>query len=210
MKITSVFSPLAVVLFVGTVLIWLPQRAEARIGERRDSLERRLLSSGGIVYRDETVEKNRRRGMPYTKYMDYMGDSAEVRIYFKTSDGRNPSSSELEEKRMGEGWDLHVVYVSGKSVLEVYKRSQAMSEHEKNHLLIRQGQGSFWKRLEKAERAELISAFGAELISDDGRIRASKMRGSGMLFVDADVDEKLAKMNESDLQKKAPVSVEGF
>jgi hypothetical protein len=193
----------------------LPQSAEARIGERRESLERRLFGSGGIVYREELTQQNRQKGMPYLRYMDYLGGSAEVRVYFKTADGRNPSSSELEEKQMGAGWDLHVVYVNGKSVLEVYQRSHEMSEHEMNHLLLQQGQGSFWKRLGKEEKAEVVSAFGFDMIRDDGNVRAKELRlknkGRGaLLFVDSGIDESLAKLNESDLQKKAPISVDGF
>ena len=37
----------------------------ARIGEERLALERRLLKSGGYQYRDEKVIENRRKGMPY-------------------------------------------------------------------------------------------------------------------------------------------------
>lgn len=189
---------------------WLPQSVEARIGERRESLERRLFSSGGIIYRDDAIQRNRQRGMPYMKYRDYLGGSAEERVYFKTADGRSPSSSELDEKKMGDGWDLHVVYVNGASVLEVYKRSQAMSEHERNHLLVQLSQGSFWRVLEKSEKAETVSAFGIDMVRDDGKVRAKKIGNDAILVVESDIDESLAELNESDLQKKAPVSVQGF
>jgi hypothetical protein len=197
-------------LFVCIALVWSPLEAEARIGERKDTIERRLFSSGGIIYRDDATRQNRQRRMPYLKYLDFFGGSSEVRVYFKTADGRKPASSELEEKNMGDGWDLHVVYVNGKSVLEVYKRSQKMSEHELNYLLTQAAQGSFWKRVEKDEMAEAVSAFGFEMVRDDGSVRSKKLGGDSILFVASGVDERLAKLNDSDLQEKAPVSVDGF
>ena len=83
---------------------------EGRVGESRSELERRLFNSGGIVYRDDNIKSNRLRGMPYTKYMDFMPDSTEIRIYYKTEDGRKPKSSDMEEKRVQPGWDIHVLY----------------------------------------------------------------------------------------------------
>ena len=188
----------------------MPQKVTARIGERREAIERRLFSSGGIVYRDDATLRNRQKGMPYLRYLDYLEGSADVRVYFKTPDGRKPASSELKEKTMGDGWDLHIIYVGGRSILEVYQRNQAISEHEMNYLLTKQAQGSFWKRLEKEEKVEVISAFGFDMIRDDAAVRAKKVMGNSILFVDSDADEGLAKLNESDLQEKAPISVEGF
>ncbi|HAV12887.1 MAG TPA: hypothetical protein DCX06_05255 [Opitutae bacterium] len=185
-----------------------PSSSEARIGERREEIERRLTGSGGIIYRNDETEQARRKGMPYMQYMELLGSSADVRIYFKTADGRRPTTSELESKRMNTGWDLHVVYVNGKSVAEVYKRSQAMSEYELNQLIAMQGGGSGWKKLGKGAAEE--SAFGYEMESGDGSVRAKKLGGDSILFVDAKVDSALAEMNTNDLLEKAPLSVNGF
>ena len=46
--IVSVFAELVIASL-------LPFTLDARIGERRESIERRLFSSGGIVYRDDTI-----------------------------------------------------------------------------------------------------------------------------------------------------------
>ena len=56
----------------------------ARIGEERLQLEQRLNISGGFQYREENVLSNRKRGMPYQKYLDYLPDRTEIRIYYKT------------------------------------------------------------------------------------------------------------------------------
>jgi hypothetical protein len=208
MKYPHIKGTLALVM-TGMVLTALtPAPAEARIGDRRESLERRLFASGGVMYRDDIVEEARRKGMPYMPFIEFFEGAADVRIYFKTADGRRPTSSELEKNRMNAGWDIHVVYVNGKSMLEIYKRSQGLSEFEFNQLIALQGNGSGWKKLEKGE-AE-ASAFGYEMESNDGSVRAKKLGGDRLLFVDAKVDVGLAEMNESDLLEKAPISVNGF
>lgn len=202
---------LLAVLLAGILLsFFAPNSANARIGERKESIERRLFSSGGIVYRDDATETNRQKGMPYLKYSELFPDSATIRIYFKTSDGRRPTSSELEEKRLSSGWDLHVVYVSGKSVLEVYKRSHGLSEYEFNQLMAIHARGSFWKRVTKEEKADMVSAFGFDMVRDDGQVRAKKIGGDAVMFFDSEMDIGLAEMNTTDQQEKAPVSVDGF
>ena len=162
------------------------------------------------MYRDDTIEESRRKGMPYAQYLEYLPSSSDVRIYFKTSDGRRPTSSELGDRRMSAGWDLHVVFVNGKSAIEVYKRSQGMTEQEFNRLMAIHAGGSFWKRLGKEDKDEVVSAFGFEMIRDDGLVRARKLGRDSVLFFDTEIDVELAKMKTSDLQEKAPVSVDGF
>ena len=148
--------------------------------------------------------------MPYAQYLEYLPSSSDVRIYFKTSDGRRPTSSELSDRRMSAGWDLHVVFVNGKSAIEVYKRSQGMTEQEFNRLMAIHSGGSFWKRLGKEDKDEVVSAFGFEMIRDDGLVRARKLGRDSVLFFDTKIDVELAEMKASDLQEKAPVSVDGF
>ncbi|MDB4345771.1 hypothetical protein OAA45_00435 [bacterium] len=203
-----------------SVILWAgfltPTEVKARIGESQRSIEGRLLSSGGIVYRDDAVEANRRKGMPYARYTDYWPSSVSVRIYFKTADGRKPTSSEVDSNKMSAGWDLHVVYMNGKSVMEVYKRSQGMTPFEFNQLLAIHSGGSFWKKVEgkdkeeKEEGIEIVSAFGADMVRDDGLVRAKKMGSDTLMVVDAVVDVRLAGLKESDLSGKAPLSVSGF
>ncbi len=197
------------------LLFALSSTAEARIGERKESIERRLFASGGIMYRDDAVEANRRRGMPYLKYVELIAASTDIRIYYKTANGRRPSSKELEAKRVLPGWDMHVLYVNGKSAVEVYKRSQAMTEYEFNQLLAIQANGSYWKKKAKEPNAvdgkpvKDPSAFGYEMQTDNKVVRAKKM-GNAMIFFDSKLDVMLAEMNDSDQIEKAPVSVNGF
>jgi hypothetical protein len=197
------------VFCASAVITEFSSTAEARIGDARESIERRLFASGGIVYRDDAMEATRRRGMPYMQYFELLSGSADVRIYFKTADGRRPTSSELEDRKVLAGWDLHVVYVNGKSAIEVYKRSQGMSEFEFNQLLALHAGGSFWKKLKKGVEAE-PSAFGYDMFRDDGVVRGKKLGNDRVMFFDARIDQSLAEMNASDLLEKAPLSVSGF
>lgn len=185
---------------------------DARIGESKNALESRLIGSGGIVIRNDEVEGNRRKGMPYVQYLPYLEGSVELRIYYKTDDGRKPNSSELDANNQLPGWDLHVVYVRGKSAIEVYKRSQGISEYEMNELLARQAGGAYWTRKEKAKAdvEEDPSAFGYDMVRSDAAVRAKRLGGDSLMVFDADVDRGLANLKESDLIEKAPVSVGGF
>lgn len=185
---------------------------DARIGESKNALEARLLGSGGIVMRDDEMEENRQRGMPYVQYLPYLEGSVLLRIYYKTDDGRNPKSSELDLRRQLPGWNLHVVYVQDKSAIEVYKRSQGITEYEMNELLARQGAGGYWKRKEKSapDSVEDPSAFGYDMVRSDNAVRAKRIGGDTLLIIDADVDRGLANLKESDLIQKAPLSANGF
>jgi hypothetical protein len=185
---------------------------DARIGESRNEVESRLFGSGGIVLRDAEAEANRQKGMPYLQYLDYLEGSVEVRIYFKTDDGRTPKSSEIDVKRQSAGWNLHVVYVRGKSAIEVYKRSQSISEFEMNELLARQAGGAYWMRKEKPKEGDEIapSAFGYDMERSDGAVRAKRLGGDAFMIFDTLADVGLANLKESDLMQKAPVSIGGF
>ncbi len=190
-------------------LVSLVPPLQARIGESRSTIERRLFDSGGIVYRDDAIEQARMRGKPYLGLFPLMPDSTELRIYFKTADGRSPSSTELDARRMGDGWDLHVLYVGGKSVLELYERSQGMTDHEFNQLLAVHAGGSYWKRVKRGEATE-PSVLGYDMVRDDGAVRAKRLGGTTLLLIDPDLDNQLAEMQEAKRQENAPVSVEGF
>lgn len=200
----------------------LSSTVEARIGESKSILEKRLLASGGLVYRDEAIIEARRRGMPYEGLFDYVVSDIDVQVYHKSaSKGKKALRSKFSAKRMLPGWDLHVVYVNGRSVLEIYQRSPKMTEQEQNLLLHMQGQGSRWSRVEKgqqevggdvpdsAREKKELSVFGYEMIRNDKAVRA-KLVKNGILFVDAEMDAKFAIARDDDRNSSAPESVSGF
>lgn len=113
---------------------------------------------------------------------------------------------------MTAGWDLHVIYVRGVSVLEFYKRSQALSSYEFNQLLALQTGGTYWTKVnsKEAPEDEPPSAVGYDMATNDGKIRGKKMGGNGLIFVDAEFDAGLARAYETAQQEDAPTSVNGF
>ena len=50
---------------------------------------------------------------------------------------------------MLEGWNLHILFVQGKSVIELYKRSDRITEFEFIQLLNLQSGNSFWEKKAK-------------------------------------------------------------
>ena len=118
------------------------------------------------------------------------------------------------------GWDLHVVYINGKSFIELYERSPKMTEQESNMLLLLQGDGKRWSKREAdglaaeevadtAAARKKLTAFGFQMVRNDGVVRAKKM-GNGILFVDAEKDAKFAHARVDERNSDAPESVNGF
>lgn len=184
----------------------------ARIGETRSTLEKRLVNSGGVQYRETSILENRMKGMPYNKYKEYYPKSTDLRIYYKTSDGRQPKASEMQVRGMLEGWDLHVIYLDGVSVMEIYRRSKTITEFEFIYLLNFQAGGSYWKKAADMEPLEddEESAFGFEFIRDDKKVRAKKLGGNGFMVFTSELDRGFAEALKADLKSMAPKSVNGF
>ena len=207
---------IALVTVTGLVMSVMPRIADARVGESRAAFENRLFKNGGISYRNRNERESRRKGGPYTSYLKYLGNSAEVRIYFKSDDGRELTQSDVDNRSLGSGWEVHVLYVRGKSVLELYKRTGSISEYEMNALLGILGDGAYWKKVEKTqviegepEEEEPVSAFGFDYLRSDEAVRAKKS-GGGLMVFQKQLDEFLAKQHESKLIQSAPQSVQGF
>jgi len=191
---------------------------EARIGDSQQEFERRLATADGIAYRDEAIIAARRKGMVYEEYLSYLISNYELKIYYKPAENdRKALRSQFDVKRKLPGWEVHVLYINGKSAMELYQRSQPMSDQERNLLLLLQGDGKQWmkngnERLDsnssnKEEASQ--SAFNFQMVRSDGQVRAAVARG-GLLFVDAQRDTQLAQVREEALDTSAPESVSGF
>jgi hypothetical protein len=185
---------------------------QARIGEDRLTFEKRLNSSGGYQYRSENVLSNRKRGMPYNKFLDLMPAQSEIRIYYKTLDGRKPLSKDIQTNRMLEGWDIHVVFVGGKSVLELYRRSSNMNELEFTALLKLQAGNSFWEKKEQVKEGDppLVSAFSFDYERNDKLMRARKVGSSQLIFFSSQFDVFLAEGYKQSQMDALPQSIKGF
>ena len=176
----KIFPYLSVTFFIAQTVLHL----DARIGDERLALEKRLLRSGGYQYREENVLSNRRKGMPYVKFEEYFPDRADLRIYYKTVDGRKPLSKDIKTSSMLEGWNLHVLYVQGQSVMEVYRRSEIITEFEFIHLLNLQSGSSFWEKKSDKELDENeFSTFGFDLQRNDKLLRAKKIGSNAVMIL---------------------------
>ena len=68
---------------------------------------------------------------------------------------------------MLEGWNLYVLFAQGKSVMEVYKRSEKITEFEFIHLLNLQS-GNLWeKKTDKELNDGEYSTFGFDMQRND-------------------------------------------
>ena len=203
----KIFPYLSVTFFIAQTVLHL----DARIGDERLALEKRLLRSGGYQYREEKVLSNRRKGMPYVKFEEYFPDRADLRIYYKTVDGRKPLSKDIKTSSMLEGWNLHVLYVQGKSVMEVYRRSEIITEFEFIHLLNLQSGSSFWEKKSDKELDENeFSTFGFDLQRNDKLLRAKKIGSNAVMIFSSGFDHLIKKMIREDQMENAPSSTEGF
>ena len=172
--------------------------------------------------------------MPYLEYEEYYPKPYEVRLYFKPADGRRPKPEELANNKLTQafdrrsparkplsainttqkkldGWELHVLYVKGSSVLEVYKKTSDITEFEIKHLLVLQAGRSFWQESTPEDLPDgKFSALGFQLVRDDGQLRAKKLGSRAIMIFRTQTDEFFHTAQQKDQTQLAPESIEGF
>ncbi len=190
---------------------------QARPGETRSTLERRLLADRTAVkVSSRDVEaKLDDRSVPYKHLYDHLPEGAEHEIYFKPAENVKASQGDLEENRFPDGWEVHVIYFKDRSVFEAYRRNgSGITRFEQEGLLsLNKGQ-SFWKKVDKNQAKP--SAIGYEYERDDGEVRALRNRNYFILYlpefdelVFASMEEKRTE-DEEEAKEKAPDSLAGF
>jgi len=225
---------LAAYFFAGISIAAISSPISARIGDSKSNLESRLLKANGIVLREDSLLENRQTGMPYLEYEEYFPKPYEVRLYFKPADGRRPKPEELANNKLTQafdrrsparkplsaidttqkkldGWELHVLYVKGNSVLEVYKKTSDITEFEIKHLLVIQAGKSFWQESTPQDLPDgKFSALGFQLARDDGQLRAKKLGSRAIMIFRTQTDEFFHAAQQKDQTQLAPESIEGF
>ena len=191
------------------ILALTSMEVQGRVGEERSKLEIRLFRSGGLQIKEDKLIMQKQKGVSYLKFEPYFPSSTEIRLYYKTMDGRRPKPSELEN-RVPEGWVLHVIYYKGVSVLEVYQKNGKIDEFEKNHLLDFQRENSFWVETSKEASIQTASCFQHDFIRNDQTTKAKILGNSSMIFFSSDFDLALARAKEEEQRKSAPDSIKGF
>ena len=222
-----------IILFF-SFIFWIAGDLGARIGEKRSTLESRLLKSNGIVLRSDEIIEERQTGMPYLDYEVFFPKPYEVKLYFKSSDGSRPKQDELKTNNLKqafdrmappkkplstldssvkklEGWELHVLYIQGISVLEVYKKTTSITEQELKYLLALQSGKSFWTESTSANLPEgKHSALGFDFARADHYLRAKKLTSRSIMFFRTQTDEFFHKALLKEREEEAPESIKGF
>lgn len=190
---------------------FLLNSVSARIGETKSSIETRLSKSGGFLVKEESIIKNKQRGMPYHKYYDFLPKETEILLYHKTVDGEMLNYKERKISGMLSGWDVHIIYVEKKSVLEIYRRNVKINSLELPALLKLQSGQSFWEEKNDQEiDAQEFSAFGFDYFRNDKKLRAKKIGSNTLLFISMEFDQFLKKQFLTEQMEALPLSIKGF
>ena len=97
------------------------------------------------------------------------------------------------------------------SVLEIYKRSEKITEFEFIHLLNLQSNGSFWEKKSDNELEDNeYSTFGFELLRNDKMLRAKKNRIQCGDDFSSGFDHLLKKQSETIKWKMPHLVLTGF
>ena len=216
----SPFLSLALVVLLGGVYL-LPELS-ARIGERRATIEGRLLHRelGKIVPGDRAEQLMSRA--PYHRGLSIPREtgapfyaSGELVIYFKSDEPGREKVDEISGNRFPPGWFFHVFYVNGSSVLECYQRNgRDLSEFERNAILGLNRGDSTWKAVE--EEDQKTTFFGYDFELESGRVRAKVGRNTLLVF-QTSLDEAIyhrrgaqAAFERRDAEARTPASITGF
>lgn len=219
-----------VALGAAVVAAGLATKAHARIGDTEAQMDARILQPG--LGKNFSWPKDMRRGEleriqremptgPFAYLLPGEADGWREQIFWKTAVRGQMSG--------GDGWRVHVYYLKGRSVLELYKREGAkLNEFEVNGLLAVVRGGQAWRKVEgkKDPKAagDTVIGYDFELGDDgEGTVRAKQQGDWLMIFHKRfddylierkarwDANEDLRKAEERTRnQQTAPASLEGF
>ena len=93
-----------------------------------------------------------------------------------------------------------------------------MTEYELNYILQMQVGSGYWNHVSQSNpkaskdsvESVLPSAFGYQMERSDGQVRAKRIKANAIMFFDLDLDVRIAREQQADLQHQAPISVNGF
>ena len=142
------------------ILVWIAasaavfcSEASAKIGERKADLEKRLNSRLNGAYKYPEEESLREAlELPYNQifWLQPLGSSNS--FYFKRADASLAERSDTLNQTGLFGWELHIAYLKGVSVMEFYKRcGDPMTFQEAKALMLRMAKTRGDARWKKAE-----------------------------------------------------------
>ncbi len=204
-----------------------PTTALARIGETRATLEGRLLSDrrGAIYDKDTQQKKLRERGYPVAAIMPLLelAGKPEVAIYFKKAEDARVLTRDLAPE-YPDGWDLAVFYLSGRSVIEVYRRNGPdLTDAEIQHILVLQQGHSVWQRVNghpehaaAAAAGEPLPVLPAEYWREDALVAAFRKERFFVCYhppfeaILRQIKAARDAHHDANARQNAPSSVDGF
>ena len=202
--------------------------AEARIGDTPEQMTARLVQPNlGKVFSwpkdlGPRERERQQRESPLANFANLLPTAAEEwkeQIFWKSALQRQLSEDN--------GWRVHVYYLKGRSVAELYRRvGQPLNDFEINGILGRMRGNQTWRRVPKKEEPQKDSLLGYdfELGAEGEEVLRSRRQGDWLIVFHKRFDDYLAarkaQWEAAEAQKKAeqaavhektaPVSVEGF
>lgn len=155
------FSKIAISALAAT--FFLAGLAEARIGENKREIEKRLNSRVDGAYQ-YTFEESLREALelPYNKIFWLQPRGTSNSFYFKRADSTLSTRADVANQREIYGWELHIAYLNDVSVLEFYQRyGDPLTFAEVVGLMDRvanKRENAVWKRAEIKNSSPIISS----------------------------------------------------
>lgn len=206
--------------------------AQARIGDTPEQMSARMLQPDrGKIFSWPRDQDNRERERlrkehpltPFEHLLPTGTDDWREQMFWKSALHRQLSNQD--------GWRVHVYYLKGRSVLELYHRVGApLNDFEINAILGLVRGGQTWRRIEKKAPgapktpADTVLGYDFELGAEgEGSLRARRQGDWLIIYhrrldelllsrkADWDATEALRRAEKAaEDEKLAPVSVEGF
>lgn len=203
---------------------------QARVGETPDQVSARMLQPGlgrNFSWPKEMAPRELERVKreypltPFAHLLPTAGEEWREQMFWKSA-VRNQLSG-------GDGWRVHVGYLKGRSVIELYKREGArLNEFEVNGILTLNRAGGTWRRVEgkkdAKEAADTVIGYEFELGEGEASTLRARRQGDWLIVFHRRFDdyllERKARWDATEEQRKAeerlqnektaPVSVDGF
>jgi len=200
--------------------------ASARIGDAPEQMSARILQPDlgkNFSWPKDMNEKERARQEkenPVNAFAYLLPTSPEewrTQIFWKSAVKTHLSNEN--------GWRIHVHFMGGRSVLELYRRvGESLSDAEVNAILARMRGAETWRKVERKDNVSSVVGYDFELGEEaHPTLRARKLGDWLMIFpvrFDVYLVERKKRWDDSEAVRKeavrktqaelAPQSVEGF
>lgn len=205
--------------------------AQARIGDTPEQMSARILQPAlgkNFSWPKDMSPRERERQVrenplsPFAKFLPTAAEEWKEHIYWKSALHRQLSEDN--------GWRVHVYFLKGRSVVELYRRvGQPLNEYEVNAILARMRGNHTWRRIPKkdgpdAAQSDSVIGYDFELGEEGAEVLRARRQGDWLIIFHKRFDDYLATRKAqwsvaeaqrkaeqaAEYEKSAPISVEGF